>query len=527
MTPLVLLLAFIVVGLGLVYYWNLSHAQKFRLTFSNFFLGGGQVGASLTHETNWGLSLAFANAFWYFTYLSYNYGLWTFVLNLPWCLSISYLGFVLIKYLRAAKYGTIHTFLGHCFGDRVRISAAIATTIGYLLNCGFEIFYSARIIAQVVGHPASELAFALVLALFCGLYCMTGGYRANLVTDAPQNKFAVIALGLLTVVLLYAVAVDPKSADFFTATSTGKNPTADLIVGVLIFTSLFNLVDMANWQSVAANTNQNLAELPKEKLRELQWSFYKSAIKQIFAPGLMGALVGTILRMHSTSLGDEQLYPKAFELSFGSWHPALAGLFIGIILLGFISATLSSADNYILASAQTIVNDIVYHRRYHEISAMPDKEEREAAEELFVRKLRRRLPAYSMAIVLLFASLFYFLPDYVFGFQFIMYGSALCLFPSLWFAMRRIRLIESNDLTPLRSRGSAAFFSIVFGVLAAIVPFVLASTLLQYDPVSNLLKSAGIPARADFFQNLAPLFAVTVSFVTFLALGGTFSKHRV
>lgn len=516
MSVLVIGISLLIICLGFIYYWRLANKEKFALTFSNFFLGGGKVGAKPTHNTNWGLSLAFANAFWYFTYLAYHYGLQVFLYNLPWVAGVGFLGYKLMTYLRASQYGTIHTFLGTCYGSNVRKVASIATVIGYLLNCGFEVFYSSYLLSLILGFSNAGILFAITLAVFCGLYCMIGGYQANLITDVPQNKIAIISIILLIFFLWLCPSITDKSVASNLRFSGPEIPDGDLLISILVFTSLFNLVDMANWQSIAANSSQDLDKMGKGEIKKLRWAFYSSALKQIIAPGLLGSIVGVMLRNYSSAFSDEQLYPIAFKLAFSGFPEIISAVLVGFILLGFISATLSSADNYILASAQTLVNDLFYHKQYQDIEAIEDKEKRLLEEELFIKKLRRRLPIYAVFIVLLFAFLYYQLPSYVFGFQFIMYGTAICMAPSLFMAFKYLKHHPNNFLEILKVYKKTSFLSIGLGILATILPFIVTTFFMQPQTVIQFLEQIGLPKRTTLFLNLAPVFGISIAIVVFL-----------
>jgi hypothetical protein len=61
-----------------------QQTDQLQTTFATFFLGGRKVGGELTGNTNWSLCFAFANAIWYFAFLGYSYGVWAFVLQIPW-----------------------------------------------------------------------------------------------------------------------------------------------------------------------------------------------------------------------------------------------------------------------------------------------------------------------------------------------------------------------------------------------------------------------------------------------------------
>lgn len=171
---------------GLLLYWYMKWQARKRIqqdTFGTFFLAGGRVGQELTAHNTWGLGFAFANAVWYFAFLGYYYGIWAFLLQLPWVLAVACLSRLLRRYLKASHEGTVHGFISAHFGVRAGVTAAVATLTGYALNVGFEMFYASHLLSRAFGLEYVELIIALLITVFAAAYCMAGGYYASVVTD--------------------------------------------------------------------------------------------------------------------------------------------------------------------------------------------------------------------------------------------------------------------------------------------------------------------------------------------------------
>jgi hypothetical protein len=221
-----LIVAPLIVIAGLLFYWRLSwwgtgeveHSTFQRLktdlsrafrapsssvtnlqtqTFATFFLGGKKVGGELTGNTNWSLCFAFANAIWYFAYLGYTYGIWAFLLQVPWTLAIFVLALLFERYLTASKTGTVHGFIGSLYGPRTAILAAIVTCSGYALNCGFEVFYSAYLLCVIFNLQKFALLISLFAVFFISSCIIAGGYSANVRTNIWKNYVGLFALLLL------------------------------------------------------------------------------------------------------------------------------------------------------------------------------------------------------------------------------------------------------------------------------------------------------------------------------------------
>ena len=141
--------AIFIVSVGVLFFWYRKIRVRKRLTmdsFGTFFLGGGEIGKYLTANNNWGICFAFANALWYYAFLGYYFGIYVFLLQAAWSAAIVFLAKYLATYLHASRDGTVHGFIGHHYGTRTSLLAAIATIIGYTLNIGFELFYSAHLL---------------------------------------------------------------------------------------------------------------------------------------------------------------------------------------------------------------------------------------------------------------------------------------------------------------------------------------------------------------------------------------------
>jgi hypothetical protein len=142
-------IAVFIVTAGILCFWYMKLRARKRLamdSFGTFFLGGGKVGEHLTANNNWGICFAFANAIWYYAYLGYYYGLYILFLQVAWSVAVVFIAWHIGQYLVASDDGTVHGFISHHYGARASVLAAVATLIGYTLNVGFEIFYSAHLL---------------------------------------------------------------------------------------------------------------------------------------------------------------------------------------------------------------------------------------------------------------------------------------------------------------------------------------------------------------------------------------------
>ena len=498
-------IATFIVLAGVMLFWYRKVKVRKQLavdTFASFFLGGGDIGNYLTANNNWGICFAFANAMWYYAFLGYYYGIYVFLLQIAWSVAVIFLGKYLTSYLRASKDGTIHGFIGHYYGTRTSLLAATATILGYTLNIGFELFYSAHLLVTSAGIPDYELMVAVLLALFVGGYCVVGGYRSSVVTDPMQNWLGVLALLILLGLVLPAVYQKSSFHALFSLANT-TYPGTSFITGVVVFSLFFNLVDMANWQSIAGNRN-----LPTGQLRSVSIGLYRSAAVQMLAPAALGTLFGAALRLTSPGIPDDGYFRVALRPLLAFTAPWQA-LVLGLVYLGFIGVAISSAGSYLLAAMQTLSIDIVKRKALS--SAMNSgggEDARLKIEQSVLDWVKRMMIPVCVGMTLIFALLYDGLSKLnrqglAFQFQFVMYGAAVTLVPAVLFPLLR----QSE-----RRSARAGFWSIFVGLLCVVVFFAAAEGLWPHLPtLSGMVNS-------DDIVNLTPLFGLTSSFCVFVAI---------
>jgi hypothetical protein len=552
-----IVMIFAVVFVGFFWFIRIAIRQRsesWRL--KTFFLGGANIGPELTEQNTIGITFAWSGGLWFYVTLAYHNGPWVVLMQIPWMFSILLLAFLFRRILPGAKNRTIHGFLAERYGWPVQKVAAVATTIGYVLIAGFEMFWASLLFAQVLGRPDLAVPTALLVALITGAYCAIGGYISNVTTDKPQNLLGVAALaGLLILMASQATLGTPLNAAItvfaigsviYVAVSTllGKvrafqssrfqsslalafgfvalivtfvlmaqgnadavtelpvNPfknlplSPDLLIGLLSFLFIFNAVDMQNWQSIAANGDAQPASFPK-----LQWSLVRAAIYILWFPALGGMLIGCALRMLSTDLSDQTIFNAAFAQVLPHAGDIVRGLVIGVLLLGLLSTSLSTADSLVMSGVQTLTYDILWTKKLEHIHTL---EHPEQEEEAFVRKARLLLIPLALLMTLVFWRLWVVYKGEVLNFQSMMYASALSLFAPVMFALFR-------RVNPTKRRATPVCVGVCIGMCAAIaavlVMFIVASQLSAEDPHEAQLKG--------WLLNLMPIVSNGISLVAY------------
>jgi Na+/proline symporter len=504
----------VVIGMTVLWYlkWDRNPSD---VSFESFFVGGGKVGETLTANNNWGLCFAFANAVWYYAFLGYYYGPWTFLLQVPWSVAVILLSRKLSLYIAASHSGTVHGFIEHRYGARAALVAAVATLIGYTINIGFELFYSAFLLCVGLGIPELGFIVSMFLAIFVAGYCVAGGYLGNVRTDRFQNLLGFAAVVFLIVALMPKFYSATGSWNAFSTAGNFSAPPWHFVLGVATFAFLFNFVDMANWQSLAANRNLSKADLANVG-RGLFWS----AVVQMIAPAFVGCWLGVILKALKGDLADDQYFNFAFSNVFGD--SLTSAILLGIVVFGLLGITISSAGSYLLASMQTLAVDIVWRRELEKSSGKDENLQRAV-----LRWTRHNLMFLSLASVAVFASMYYGLSKFgvqglAFQFQFVMYGVAVTLVPCVIEA-----LLALHSQRSVRISANSALFSICAGLTAVLIPFFIAATVWDLPAIEVIRLQYGISVSGDAIINLTPVFGFLIAAITCLILSKAEKKNEI
>ncbi len=535
----------LVVMAGYYLFWTIAKRNISPWQFKSFFLGGANLGTDLTENNTLGITFAWSGGTWYFAWLAYQYGPWVVVSQIFWCTSIIALALLLPRIIRNVRNKTIHGFLRDHYGQPSQRVAAIATTTGYVINAGFELFWASLLFSLCLGREDLRLPFAIFLAVIVGSYCMVGGYKSNATIDKTQNIMGVAALaGLVafvtsglhidglfarsslifvwgsavyivisllmyrpqfrryrllqnTVSILYAVSAfvivfillkETNVPDTLHRVVNNKPIPFWIIFNTVTFQIFFNVIDMQNWQEIAANGDAN----PKT-YSALSWAVVRGSLYLIWFPALGGVLLGCALRSIDGSLTDVTLFPKAFDLVLPASSYLARGLVLGLLFLGFIATSLSTAGDLLMSALQTYCFDILWPSRVEKLVETPGSE---PAQRELVLRARAWLIPMAVAMVLIFFALWKLYPGPVFNFQAVMYAAPLSLLTPILFALFRPQ-------SALEGGGIPAFVALSASIICVAVMFGFTM----------------IPGRTDdqitWLVSLMPIAANGISFVLF------------
>ncbi len=523
-----LVIIFLVIGAGYYLFWRIAKANIQPWNFKAFFLGNADIGTDLTENNTLGITFAWSGGTWYFAWLAYQFGPWVIVSQIFWCASIISLALLLPKIITQVRNKTIHGFLRDHYGDKTQGAAAIATTIGYIVNAGFELFWSSLLFARCLNRDDLALPVALVLATFVGTYCAIGGYKSNATIDKAQNLMGVLSLaglvwllgatirtpasfslavqlffggaifytlvsilmyakrlrrfpklqnlmaalyGVGSFVIAYLVVVPAQSANHLASFPVQNSPVPLwVMIGTVTFQLFFNVVDMQNWQEIAAN-----GDAPPRQYKFLSWAIVRASLYLLWFPALGGVLLGCLLKVLSAQVTDQNLFTYAFRQVLPQVDAPIRAALLGLLFLGFIATSLSTVGDLLMSSLQTVSFDIVWPKRIQQLIA---RESSEGEQRKLVLKARTWLIPMAVGMVLTFWLLWKLYPGPVFNFQAMMYAAPLALLAPVLIALLWPRAVKY-----LTDR--VTFTAIVASVAAIVIMFVVSAIPGMSDATVN------------------------------------------
>jgi len=174
--------------------------------------------------------------------------------------------------------------------------------------------------------------------------------------------------------------------------------------------------------------------------------------------------------------------------------------------LGFISTTLSTADSYLMAAANTLTYDLFKHNKVRELLLNENPEE----EKKLIYQVKGILFPLSIFMVVFFWICYYSyskIGGNVLDFQMIMYSFAISLFTPVIYG-----LFQKNKQSKLL--GTTTFIAITFGILSSILPYLYTIFFEVSDSLRGILV------------NLTPIYSFLSSTLIFL-LGKSFIIKKV
>ena len=262
-------------------------------------------------------------------------------------------GFV-IKRLRALQVRTVPEFLEGRFNANIRSLAGLAAFAVGVLNMGIFLQVEGAFLAIIMGLPAPKLPLVMAAVLLVVMaYTMLGGMYSVVLTDVVQFGLIVVGAGVATFLIVStaggwssmvnAVTLHYGSAGF----NLWDAPRFGFLF--LLWTTLYYLAGWSTWQPVVARvlSMKDIDTALKLFRFSAFFMFLRAAFPMVWGIGAL-AILGSISQT-STALPATliRILP--------------AGM-IGLVTVGFISASMSTYSSYLLAFSSILLQDVVAPR---------------------------------------------------------------------------------------------------------------------------------------------------------------------
>lgn len=258
-------------------------------------------------------------------------------------------GFV-IKKLRAMQMRTVPEYFEQRFSSGIRLIAGILTFLTGVLNMGIFLQVEGRFLAIILDLPVESLPIIMaVLLVFVMIYTTLGGMYSVIITDVFQ--FVLIVIGII-VTSIFAFSHAGGATGMIDAVrnqfgSAGFNLSEAPKYGLLfvIWTSLYYLSGWSSWQPVVQRTLSMKSVSSAMKLFRISsvFMFFRACMPMLWGIAAL-AILGVV--------EDSQ---TALPIMLVQVLPAAM---IGIIVIGFLAASMSTYDSYLLSFSAILVQDI-------------------------------------------------------------------------------------------------------------------------------------------------------------------------
>ncbi len=258
---------------------------------------------------------------------------------------------LVIRRLRALELRTVPEFMEKRFNSNIRSIAGLATFMVGVLNMGIFLQAESAFMAAIMGMPESSITMVMaVMLIVVVIYTMLGGMYSVVLTDVVQFVMIVIGVGVTTYLVVghaggWSGMVDAVSRSYGEAGFVvWRAPRFGILF--LIWTTLYYLSGWSTWQPVVARV-LSMKDIDMA-LKLFRWSSIFMFMRAAF-PMLWG--IGALAILGADTKSSIAL-PKLIALIIPS------GV-IGLVTVGFLSASMSTYSSYLLAFSSILLQDVI------------------------------------------------------------------------------------------------------------------------------------------------------------------------
>lgn len=250
--------------------------------------------------------------------------------------------------------GVLSNWTGEKFVVLQRIVGAISLVF-LLAYAGAQLVAGSKALHVLLGWPSST--GAIIGAILVVLYCIAGGIRASIWTDAAQSVVMITAMTMLLVVALIekggvgsAIAQMNQIEGFMNLTPD------DLVVPGILGGFIFAISWGFAGFSVIGQPHIMVRFMTLENNNKMLTArvYYYIWFTAFYA---MATAVGMLARIY---LVDTAAFDAELALPTMA-QELLPGMLAGVILAGIFAATMSTADSLVLSCSAAVTHDLIPH----------------------------------------------------------------------------------------------------------------------------------------------------------------------
>ncbi len=294
---------------------------------------------------------------------TYHSGLASIWLMLGWITGDLIASFLVHGRLRAAMETTQEVsfagVLNHWSGNRAMAwqrLASLAALFLLMAYAGAQLLAGSKALHVLFDWPL--WAGAVIGAVLVAAYCVAGGIRASIWTDAAQSIVMIAAMGLLLVVAIRELGgIDGAIAQMRQVEGFLDWMPTDVAVPGLAGGVLFAVSWLFAGLSVIGQPHVMVRFMTLDDvggmLRMRVWYYLWFTAFYAMATG-----VGLLARVHLADPGGFDAELALPTMAVEMLHPVL----VGLILAGIFAATMSTADSLVLSCSAAITHDLLPQR---------------------------------------------------------------------------------------------------------------------------------------------------------------------
>ncbi|MFC2124083.1 sodium:solute symporter [Bacteroidota bacterium] len=259
-------------------------------------------------------------------------------------------GFV-IKHLRALGITTVPEYFELRYKPGVRLIAGLLIFLTGVLNMGIFLQVEGKFLSIAMGFPAETLPVIMgIILVIVVSYTMLGGMHSVVITDVFQ--FLILLIGI--VVITYFSFAHAGGLNGMVATvkthfgDAGFNLRDAPRYGLLfiIWTALYYTSGWSSWQPVVQRVFSMQDARTSMKLYRITsiFMFFRACLPMLWGIAAL-AVIGMI---PETQTALPQMLVRIIP----------AGM-IGFIMIGFLAASMSTYDSYLLSFSAILAQDII------------------------------------------------------------------------------------------------------------------------------------------------------------------------